>query len=131
MSAAPGDTATSSTRSPIRTTRNMPRGSNGSEATSIPTAQMLRHSLRPCTASQKSGTAAHCPVSGPDPGSSADGYAFTASQIGANHCVELLRRHHIQLRCREYPGIRTQDIDSAVAFDGNFGHAQGLIRIAN
>src|SRR5690242_991734 len=74
MSAAPGDTATSSTRSPIRTTRNMPRGSSGSEATSIPTAQMLRHSLRPCTASQKSGTAAHCPVSGPDPGSSADGY---------------------------------------------------------
>jgi hypothetical protein len=29
-------------------------------------------------ASQKSGTAAHPPVSGPDPGSSADGYPITA-----------------------------------------------------
>src|ERR1700760_763821 len=74
MSAAPGDTVTYSRPSLTQTTRNMPKGSSGSAATLIRTTPILRHSLRPCTASQRSGAAGHRPVSGRDPGSSAEGY---------------------------------------------------------
>jgi Plasmid pRiA4b ORF-3-like protein len=92
---APGDTTSSSMQLLIRTTRNMPRGSSGSAATLIPTTSMLRHSLRPCTASQKSGAASHRPVSGPDPGSSADGYAIQARRSlegGPREAFPALRR---------------------------------------
>jgi hypothetical protein len=64
----------SSMRSPILTTGSTPRGCNGSADTSIQPTPRSRSSLRPCTASPRSGPAGHPPAGVADPRSSADGY---------------------------------------------------------
>ncbi len=74
MSAGPGDTASSSMRSLIQTA-STPRGCNGSAARSIQPTPISSSSLRPCTASPRSGPADHRPAGAADPRSSADGYA--------------------------------------------------------
>jgi hypothetical protein len=80
MSAAPGDTASSSLRSLIQTTRNMPRCCNGSVGTSIQTTSTPRHSLRPCAASPRSRPADHRPANAADPRSSPDEYEHKAHE---------------------------------------------------
>ncbi len=114
MLAAPGDTTTSSMQSLTQTTRNMPRGASGSAATLIPTTPMLRHSLRPCAASQRGGTADRHPASVRDPGSSADGYVGNAwpantSTRSSSHC-----RKGSSSECRLTPGCPDPRFDRFV-----------------
>src|ERR1700761_1555335 len=96
MSAAPGDTVTYSRPSLTQTTTNMPKGSSGSAATLIRTTPILRHSLRPCTASQRSGAAGHRPVSGRDPGSSAEGYGGARIE----YCLDSSKADLLHMRAR-------------------------------